>query len=191
MAVAAINAIVSHVLGVADLKRLLDELVGARDMRGAPQDDQKTDEAVGDKQAVTILTFERVLTDLRESVGAATDASGTTRSGRVRQALTSPARREGHESRPLFLLLTIGVVPRCEKRIKPRAVAESLAKPRDSVRQPWSIYMPGPPFGPLRGSGPRCVGTVCRSQPAKRADEFVVNEAGLCENIQEQSRCLV
>ena len=64
MAVAAIDAIVSHLMGVTELHRLFDELVGARNIRGTPKDGQETNRTVGKNQ--------RDNTDLYDAVGAAT-----------------------------------------------------------------------------------------------------------------------
>ena len=64
MTVPAINVVVSHVMRVAELKRLFDELVGAGDIRWAPEDDQETDRSVGKN-----LRDDK--TALREGFGAA------------------------------------------------------------------------------------------------------------------------
>ena len=63
MAVPAIDAVVSHVMGVAELERLFDELVGAGDVRRAPEDHNETDQAARQKEHVDNA-------DLREGVGA-------------------------------------------------------------------------------------------------------------------------
>ena len=61
MAVPAIDAGVSYVMGVAELKRLFDKLVGASDIRRAPEDHQEADHSLASTSAATILTFARVL----------------------------------------------------------------------------------------------------------------------------------
>ena len=65
MAVPAIDAVVSHVVRVAELKRLFDELVGARHVRRTSEDHDETDQAAGQEERADN-------TDVRESVGAAT-----------------------------------------------------------------------------------------------------------------------
>jgi hypothetical protein len=94
VAIPAIDAVIAHVVEMAELDWLFDEFLGAGHIRRSTDDDEKADESARQKERADN-------TDPRESVGAATKDLRHRMLTVVRPrggALTSIARQERHES---------------------------------------------------------------------------------------------
>jgi hypothetical protein len=97
MAVSTIDAVVSYVVRVAELKRLFDELVGARHVRRTAEDHDETDQTADQEKDANY-------TDAREGIDTAMKnlRHRILRDARV-PALTSMAKWRARRGRGTFL----------------------------------------------------------------------------------------
>ena len=118
MAITAVEAVIEHVVEVAELDGLLDELVRTGHVRRASEHHRDQDQSADQRQHAE-------QTELRKGIGASLEdlrhrmlIAGATASGRLRVAY-----QEGSGCRYDVRIPRDRdqVVPRCEKRIKARA----------------------------------------------------------------------
>lgn len=138
MTVPAVDPVVAGVVEMAELKRLLDEFVGAGHVAGTPEHDEEAGESTGQQEQADNTDFREgigaAMKDLRHQTLCRAGPSGpAARNGGARLAgLPVDAHQEGQKS---AFPCNDRLVPCCEKRIKPRTRLQNKAELRNSMRK--------------------------------------------------------